>query len=152
MPETEKTKEEVAAYNREYYEQNKPILKITKAKRYATDRKYREGVKRRARDRYQKKRGDALKNVGYTLKKLNGEVVFTIQHAAKAIGRATSTLRSAEASGHVPKSTVVDSRGWRVYTERQIGLMVTAFKYYDENLWTMKNVSDYLHKHWEEPK
>lgn len=52
-----KTKEEMAAHRKEYYEANKEKIREHNRNRYATDPEYRERTKQRNRARYHKMAG-----------------------------------------------------------------------------------------------
>lgn len=135
-------------YNADYYQRNKERIAEQRRQKYQEDAKLRNKARARARRRYHEQLKSPDRKVGYTVKKVNGVPLYTIQYAASITDRRPDFIRSWEKQGFIPKSTYTDSRGWRLYTEDQIKAMGFAFKKYDDGEWTKIQVRDYLSNHW----
>lgn len=70
------------------------------------------------------------REVDYTFP--NGETLklYSIGVLADAIGRKTDTIRKWEVAGFIPDSCFRDSRGWRLYSEEQINIVVKMAEKY----------------------
>lgn len=107
-------------YYKEYYKTHRHVILERKRKRYHFDEEYRTKIKGNFKRRYDKCLRSHSKEVGYTVKKVNGVQLFSIKYAAEMTGLSAKDLRRLEMVGVVPKSLYTDKRGWRLYTERQI--------------------------------
>ena len=135
-------------YNSTYYEKNKDKIAERRKKKYWSDPSYRNTVRSSSRERYQETAKSKDARIGYTVKRADGQELYTITYAAQVANRKEETLRSWEKAGDVPKTTYTDSRGWRLYTAHQIEILSIAFKKYDEGEWTREIVRSYLHNNW----
>lgn len=145
-----KTSAEVRAYNRRYYLKKKHDISVRRKQKYASDPGYREKARRSARARYKKDLKSFDKRGGYTVKRVDGRELFTISYVATLTSRKEDVIRSWEKQGVIPLSTYTDTRGWRLYTDKQIRFLVRAFKQYDEGAWSKDIVQQYLNKYWNE--
>jgi hypothetical protein len=136
-------------YHVKYYRENKPTISELRKIKYHTDPKYREKAKKRARDRYRKKLRSPDKKLGYTIKYIDGVAVYSVKYVLGVISKSRDFLDVWEENGRIPKSTYLDNRGWRLYTQHQINILDTAIGKYDSGEWTREEVAAYLHAHWE---
>jgi len=146
MPITEQVEDK--PYHVKYYEDNKREISFARKMKYRNDPAYREKCRRKARERYRKKLRSPDKKLGYTIKHIDGIPVFSIKYVLGVINKGRDFLETWERRGCIPKSTYVDKRGWRLYTQNQIDLLDYAIGQYDEKQWTMQEVKSYLSKHW----
>jgi len=137
-------------YHVKYYEENKEIISSTRKMRYHTDLKYREKIRKKARDRYNKRYKTPNKKIGYTIKAIDGVPVFTIKYVLAVINKGRAFLEGWERKGIIPKSTFTDTRGWRLYTQKQIDRLDYAIGKYDDKEWDKEEVEAFLHNKWEE--
>ena len=137
-------------YQGNYYEKNKEIISDLRKIRYQTDSAYREKIKRRSRARYRKSLKSPDKKLGYTIKVVEGVTLFTVKYVLGVISKSRDFLDVWEQTGHIPKSTYVDSRGWRLYSRYQIDLLDVAIGQYDKKEWNKEQVREYLSDKWEE--
>lgn len=147
MPMAE-TVEEEKPYHIDYYEKNRKEISVARKLRYQTDPAYRSKLQKRARDRYRKKLKSPDKKIGYTIKQIEGKPVFSIKYVLGVINKSRDFLESWEDRGDIPRSSYVDKRGWRLYTQNQIDLLDFAIGKYDEKLWGREEVRNYLHSSW----
>lgn len=136
-------------YNSLYYLQNKERISRRRKVRYKIDRNYREKTKSKARKYYRDNRKSPNKKVGYTVKVLDGVKLFTIKYALSLIHKSRDFLEDWEAGGNIPKTTYVDTRGWRLYSEYQLKLLAHAIGKYDDREWSKDQVRNYLFLNWE---
>lgn len=141
---------EETPYHIKYYEENKRSISNIRKMRYRTDPEYREKIKRKARDRYNKKYRSPNKKLGYTVKVVDGKPVFTIKYVLAVINKSRDFLEVWEDRGIIPKSTYTDTRGWRLYTQHQIDLLDYAIGKYDEKEWDREEVEAFLHAKWDD--
>jgi hypothetical protein len=135
-------------YYKEYYEKKKKEISVARKLRYQTDPVHREKLKKKSRERYRKKLKSPDKKLGYTIKHINGRPVFSIKYVLAVINKGRDFLETWEARGDIPRSTYVDKRGWRLYTQNQIDLLDFAIGQYDEKVWGREEVRNYLHSSW----
>jgi len=136
-------------YQKEYYEENRQLISDLRKIRYRTDPVYREKIKRKSRARYRKRLKSPDKKLGYTIKVVDNKTLFTVKYVLEVISKSRDFLDVWELTGHIPKSTFVDSRGWRLYSENQIDLLDIAIGQYDKKEWNKEQVREYLWEHWE---
>ena len=137
-------------YQKTYYEENKALISELRKIRYHTDHNYREKVKRKSRQRYRKRLRSPDKKIGYTVKIVDGRTLYSIKYALAVVNKSRDFLDAWESTGHIPKSTYTDSRGWRLYTQTQIDLLDTAIGKYDSKEWSKEEVKEYLNALWED--
>ena len=137
-------------YQKEYYAENKELISDLKKIRYHTDPKYREKIKRKSRARYRKRLKSPDKKLGYTIKVVNNKTLFTVKYVLEVISKSRDFLDVWESTGHIPKSTYVDSRDWRLYDEHQIDLLDLSIGMYDKKEWNKEQVREFLTSRWEE--
>jgi hypothetical protein len=136
-------------YQKEYYEENKELISDLRKIRYQTDPAYRERIKRKSRARYRKSLKSPDKKLGYTVKVVDGMTLYTVKYVLEVISKSRDFLDVWELTGHIPKSTYVDSRGWRLYSEYQIDLLDIAIGMYDNKEWNKEQVREFLTSKWE---
>jgi hypothetical protein len=139
-----------STYQKKYYEDNKDIISDLRKIRYQTDPKYREKIKRRSRSAYRKSLKSPDKKLGYTVKVVDNITLYSVKYVLEVIGKSRDFLDAWEATGHIPKSTYMDSRGWRLYSGGQIDLLDLAIDMYDKKEWNKEQVREFLTAKWEE--
>ena len=137
-------------YHVTYYEENKQTISELRKIKYHTDREYREKLKAKSRKNYRQKlkASDPDNKLGYTVKVVDGLSLYSMKYALAIINKSRDFLISWESTGHIPKSTYTDSRGWRLYTEYQITLLDMAIEKYDEKEWNKEQVRSFLITNW----
>lgn len=98
--------------------------------RYKTDPAYRALQKKRARDHYKQKK-KKLSPVDRTVVRADSGRYLTIGRAAAAINRKVQTVRMYHKNGVFPEAKFFDSRGWRLYTADQVGMLRDQFQRLD---------------------
>jgi len=134
---------ERSEYYREYYLENRKRILSERKKRYHADVEYKENIKSRFRKRYASKLKSPDKGVGYTVKKKDGMPLFSIKYVSSMTGLSQSLIRGMEQRGILPKSIYTDSRGWRLYSEHQIKLIVTVLRKVPDH-----EAQTFLRKYW----
>lgn len=137
-------------YQKDYYKENKRLISDLRKIRYRTDKNYREKIKRRSKSRYRRRLRSPDKKLGYTVKIVGGVPVFSVKYVLGVISKSRDFLDAWEASGHIPRSTYVDTRGWRLYSQNQIDLLDVAIGMYDKRDWNKEQVRNFLVGRWEE--
>lgn len=137
-------------YSKNYYEENKETISELRKIKYHTDTEYRERVKKKAREyhRNKLKPRDPDDKIGYTVKVVDGVSLYSMKYALAIMNKSRDFLIAWESTGHIPKSTYTDSRGWRLYTEYQITLLSMAIDKYDEKKWNKEQVRSFLTTNW----
>jgi hypothetical protein len=136
-------------YQKGYYEENKKLISELRKIRYQTDQKYREKIKRRSRQRYRKSLKSPDKKLGYTIKVMDDETLFSVKYVLGVINKSRDFLDVWESTGHIPRSTYVDTRGWRLYNQQQIDLLDMAIGMYDKKEWNKEQVREFLTAGWD---
>lgn len=139
---------EKTTYNKEYYERRKEHISQYRKKRYYSSATVREKARARARAYYYKHHRSPNKRVGYTVKNVDGLQLFTIDYAAQVIGKSQDLIRNWEKRGLIPASLYTDSRGWRLYTARQIKALEEAFKKKETGEFSEEDIKEYLELNW----
>ena len=133
-----------------YNSGGKTKLSRKRKKRYKTDPKYRNTVKRRATKYYEDNKGLPVDRKVF---KSKGSNFYSIGKVATVINRNIQTIRTYHTNGIIPKTTHTDPRGWRLYTEHQINLLKRVFSVYDsksnEELKKLHQVKEILEKEWD---
>jgi hypothetical protein len=136
-------------YQKGYYEENKKLISELRKIRYQTDQNYREKIKRRSRQRYRKSLKSPDKKLGYTIKVMDDETLFSVKYVLGVINKSRDFLDVWESTGHIPRSTYVDTRGWRLYNQQQIDLLDMAIGMYDKKEWNKEQVREFLTAGWD---
>jgi len=137
-------------YQKGYYEENRKLISDLRKIRYQTDPGYREKIKRRSRSRYRKRLKSPNKKIGYTIKVVNNTTLFSVKYVLGVINKSRDFLDVWEETGHIPESTYIDTRGWRLYSHGQIDLLDIAIGMYDKKEWNKEQVREFLTASWEE--
>jgi len=145
----EKVDREKSTYNREYYLRKKHYISQYRKKRYHSSPTIREKAKARSRSYYHKYRRSPNKRIGYTVKNVDGLQLYTIDYVAQVVGKSQDFIRHMEKRGVIPKSLYTDSRGWRLYTARQIEAIQIAFNKKEAGEIDLDGVAEYLKINWE---
>lgn len=143
-----KTEAEKKEYNQQYYQLKREDINLRRRRRYHQELSHRQKLQTISRERYRKENKGRNKNAGYTLKKVDGHQLFTIQYVEQVTGKTQAFIRDWERKGLIPKSTYVDVRGWRLYTEPQIKLIGTAIQNYKTGAWSRDKIKAYLGSQW----
>jgi len=121
MPDTDR-----AEYHKSYYKEHRKNILADRKKKYKNDAEYRQKAKNRFKKRYDVHLRSPSKEVGYTVKKVNGRQLFSIKYMAEMTGLSSGDIRELEHKGIIPKSLYTDRRGWRLYTEQQVKLVAVV--------------------------
>jgi hypothetical protein len=135
-------------YHKEYYRQHKHSILEARRKKYESDDKYREQAKERFKKRYNKHLRSPSKEIGYTIKKVNGKQLFSIKYVAEMTGLSTIDVRRLEYDGFIPKSLYTDKRGWRLYTEWQVKSITVALSALKKENITKNEAKEFIKKEW----
>ena len=100
--------------------------------------------------RYRKRLKSPDKKLGYTIKVIDEVTLFSVKYVLGVISKSRDFLDVWEETGHIPKSTYVDTRGWRLYSKYQIDLLDMAIGMYDKKEWNKEQVREFLTTKWEE--
>lgn len=117
-------------YYREYYQKNKDKIRDKRRERYQNSkavRRYQAAQSKLSRARKTGRTGPCDRTL---LRTEEGQRLYSIRHAAIAIGYSIEYMRDLINKGVIPEATVRDNRGWRLYTEGQVKLLRRAFHYY----------------------
>ena len=144
-----KQEESVKNYNAQYYAKKKEDILAKRKQKYWSDPNHRAKVRAKSRRRYRQLLRSPNKRIGYTTKRKNSKDLFSISYVCDVVGKQPSTIRALERDGHIPMTLFTDSRGWRLYTDRQIDLLSYAFSNYDDKKWTKEEMQKYLTYHWD---
>jgi hypothetical protein len=137
-------------YQKQYYKENKELISDLRKIKYHTDPVYREKIKRKSRQRYRKSLKSPDKKLGYTIKVVDNKTLYTVKYVLNTINKSRDFLDTWESTGHIPQSTYVDSRGWRLYDGHQIDMLDIAIGMYDKKEWNKEQVREFLTAKWEE--
>jgi hypothetical protein len=135
-------------YYSSYYQRNKKAIMARKKELLDSSATRREYYKRMGREwRKEHRKGTVARTI---MLSENNERLYTIVHAANATGLSIPRFRDMIKSGIIPEASIKDARGWRLYTEDQIGLIRRAMHYYmPRNPLRTKAI---LQVFWEDPK
>jgi hypothetical protein len=89
------------------------------------------------------------KKLGYTIKVMDDETLFSVKYVLGVINKSRDFLDVWESTGHIPRSTYVDTRGWRLYNQQQIDLLDMAIGMYDKKEWNKEQVREFLTAGWD---
>lgn len=138
-------------YYAEYYKKNKAKLNNKKKERYSSSESNREYHKRKAREWYHKNKVRTGTMNRTVLKTEDGRRLYSIRHAANAIGFSIPYFRDLIKNGIVPEASFKASGRWRMYTEGQIKLLKRASVYYYQYT-TQNRMQAVLFCFWRDPK
>ena len=124
-----------------YYEKNKEKILAERRERYATDKKYREEAKRRSREYEERTHVSSDPTI---IHDKEGREYYTISHVSKAIGKDVTTVRQYHVDGVIPLPTAFNTRGWRLYTFKQLRLLKIMFDRHEDN----ETIKKELKKRW----
>lgn len=117
-------------YYSEYYQKNKTKLNKKKKDRYASSSANREYHKKKASEWYHKNKTNTGTVNRTVMRAEDGRRLYSIRHAANALGLSISYFRDLIRNGIVPEASIKASGRWRMYTEGQIKLLKRASVYY----------------------
>jgi hypothetical protein len=138
-------------YYSDYYQKNKEKIKAKKKKRYAESEAVRDYHRRKSNDYYQRnkvKTGSSNRTIMTTD---SGERVYSIRHAANAMGFSVTYFRDLIKRGIIPDASIKNAGGWRMYTGGQIRLLKRAMTYYHQYT-NPDRVQAVLFCFWHEPE
>ncbi len=139
------------AYYSEYYQKNKTKLGKKKKDRYNASEANREYHRRKSREWYHRNKVNSGTMNRTVLVAEDGRRLYSIRHAANAIGLSISYFRDLTRSGIIPEASMKASGRWRMYTEGQIKLLKRASSYYYQYT-TPNRMQAVLFCFWEEPE
>lgn len=117
-------------YYSEYYQKNKTKLNKKKKDRYASSPMNREYHKKKAREWYHRNKTNTGTVNRTVMRAEDGRRLYSIRHAANALGLSISYFRDLIRSGIVPEASIRVSGRWRMYTEGQVKLLKRSSVYY----------------------
>lgn len=137
-------------YNARYYAQNKERINKRRKRKYHLDKEHAEKCKRQSRESYRRRMRQDGK-VDRTVIKVGDEYFYTTGYFREPTGREPTTIRTLQRNGIIPEATNVNDSGWRLYNEKQKGLVIQLFKKYDNGeIRTLREFTPYLEEHWED--
>jgi len=133
----------------EYYKKNRERILQKRRQKYALDPEYRKKVKKRNAE-YHRRTSKPKKPIeSYQMVKVEDKTYFTIGIFAKAIGRKTITVREYHRRGLLPPPIFVNSRGWRLYSQKQTIFAKKCFKKFDNHEITQEELIKQLKEGWD---
>ena len=133
----------------DWYREHKAEISATRKRKYKKNKAYRDEAKKRARDYYNRNKKVMRPVDRFRVRDADGKNYVTIGRVARAIGRVVDVVRSYHRRGVLPDTGFVDTRGWRLYTNGQLLLLMRAFKMFDrKELKSLGEVGEYLNEHW----
>lgn len=140
-------------YFQKYWEKKKDVLNAARRQRYRKDAEYRSKARQRARRYWQKKRADDKPADRTVVVGYDGLQYCTISRVAAFINRSAFTVREYCRSNIIPPATFYSQHGARLYSMRQVALMVKTFHAFDAGiLKSLQQVEAALRKDWEDGK
>lgn len=116
-------------YYSAYYQKNKKRLRAKRRKYYNASEATRDYYRKANKQWYDEHR---KKSPNRTIMLTpEGDRMYSIRHAANAIGYSVEYFRDLTNKGVIPPASFRDSRGWRLYSEGQLALLKRAMVYYD---------------------
>jgi len=135
----------------DWYRENRARLSAARKRKYRENKEYRNGARKRARNYYIRNKKVMRPKDRFRIRDADGKNYVTIGRVAKAIGRVVDVVRAYHRRGIIPSTGIVDTRGWRLYTNVQLMLLIKAFKMFDrKELKSLAEVGAYLHGNWGE--
>jgi hypothetical protein len=128
---------------KEHYEKNKDEINAKRRRKYHDDPEYYKRVRSNAKESYNRtiKRMQPIDR--QTIVDGTGEKYWSIGRVSRLIGRTIITIRRHHVDGVIPLPIYYDSRGWRLYSTRQVSLLRKVFhKLDDEKDLTVQSLSD----------
>lgn len=138
-------------YYAKHYQKNKAKVAKKKKERYANSEAVREYHRKKSMEYYRRNRvsvGIVNKTVKTTTE---GERLYSINHAAHAIGFSTPYFRDLTRKGVIPEASYKNTAKWRMYTEGQIKLLKRAMIYYNQHR-TADETQAVLFCFWDDPE
>ena len=119
-------------YYSSYYQKNKIRIQAKKKKRYADSEAVREYHKKKSNEYYQRNKTKTGSSNRTIMTVDTGERVYSIRHAANAVGFSVPYFRDLIKRGIIPDASIKNAAGWRMYTGGQIKLLKRAMAYYHQ--------------------
>lgn len=116
-------------YYSSYYQKNKARIRAKRRKYFHSSAAVREYYRKANRDWYKEHRQKTPNRTIMLTPK--GERLYTIRHAANAIGYSVEYFRDLMKKGIIPQALFRENRGWRLYSEGQLALLKRAMVYFD---------------------
>lgn len=133
---------------KEWYDENRDRLSIKRKRRYWSNEKHREAIRGRARSYYNSHKKHPTCSIMIKADE-DGNLYYTIGKLSRLIHKAECTIRKYHLMGIFPKIDHFDSRGWRLYSQKQVKLIVKVFRDFKrKKLRTLQDVKKELHKNW----
>ncbi len=135
---------------KKWYRENKSKLSRRRKRRYHNDESFREQVKDRANKYYQRRRRKAVPVDRTVIRSRAGEHYISIGKLATFINRKSDTIRQYHRTGVLPSPSFYDTRGWRLYTQKQARLLRRAFMDLDSGrIESLSALTKVVQKQWE---
>lgn len=138
-------------YYSQYYQKNKAAFRKRRKERYHKSEAVREYHRKQSREWYKKHRAKGDNPNRTIIKTSDGRRLYSIGHAAGAVGFSIPYFRDMTLKGIFPDATYKNKAGWRMYSEDQIKLLKKAIVFYRQ-FTTPDNMQAVLYCYWDEPE
>lgn len=134
---------------KQYYKENRERINRQRRRRYKKDQRYRKTVLQRNSNHYQKVKKSRPPEDRYRIVKSSDGDYYTISIFAKAIKRKAPTVREYHRQEFIPQPIYMDSRGWRLYSQRQVLAAAKLFKLLDNGEISKEELTEKLKEEWD---
>jgi DNA-binding transcriptional MerR regulator len=137
---------------KKWYQENRKQLLHDRRRRYHTDPAYRKRRIKEASESYYRRRSrDGLPADRRLIRTSSGGEFYSIGRLAEEINRSVQTIREYHSNDVIPTPLYFDSRGWRLYSDRQIVLLRDVFYRFDkQELRSLAEVASVLRREWKD--
>lgn len=134
-----------------WYARNKSGLLEKRRKKYATNPTYRREIRTRTSDHYHTVLKRTVPKNRRIMKDEDGRKFVTIGKLAEFTGKAVATIRDYHKRGIIPEPETFDTRGWRLYSHKQVLLISRTLREFDKkHIKFLKDVKIVLEENWKE--
>jgi len=133
---------------KEWYGLHKDRISQRRKRKYSYNGRYRESIKRKSRQYYNERR---KVNLAGRLSRTDkdGNIYYTIGKLSESLKKAPCTIRNYHKRGIIPEPNIYDNRGWRLYTQKQVDVLVKVFREFKhKKLQTLQDVKKEILKSW----
>lgn len=139
------------AYYSKYYQRNKAVIRAKRKSRYNSSVAVRNYHKQKSNEWYANhkvKTGTSNRTIQTTP---DGKRLYSIRHAASAIGFSVAYFRDLTNKGIIPVASYRTEAKWRLYTEGQIKLLKRAVPLYPKQT-AINQAQAVLFCFWDDPE
>jgi len=119
-------------YYSKYYQRNKEKLAAKKKERYKDSPTLRDYHRKKSNEYYLRHRVKTGARNRTIMTAQDGQRLYSINHAANAIGFSVAWFRDLIRKGIIPDASFKSPSGWRLYSAGQIKLLKKAMIYYHQ--------------------